>query len=191
MWKYAKWNNKVKWGITGFFGLMLLISAVSGNSSNSKTSDTKVAAEQSTTAPSQPTATPTATGTPAPTPTPVPKDVNGFPMDVEAVTVANLDKAPTTYESKKVTFTCTVAGFAKDSSGNASAVNCSDPNDFSSLVQVDVSAFDITQIKQQDTVRFYGLGEGAATGKNAFGGEVSESVVMGMYINDLTSGYRE
>jgi hypothetical protein len=49
----------------------------------------------------------------------------------------------------------------------------------------------MTKIKQNDTVKFYGLGAGSATGKNAFGGEVSESLVSGMYINDITSGYEE
>ena len=49
-------------------------------------------------------------------------------MDAEAVTVANLDKAPSMYNGKKITFSCIVIGFAKDDSGNATAVNCSDPN---------------------------------------------------------------
>ena len=166
------------------------MSASSGSSTSKTTtvSDTQVAAQSTT---PQATAIPKPTDTPAPTATPVPKDANGFPMDAEAVTVANLDKAPSTYQGKKVTFTCTVAGFAKDSSGNAAAVNCSDPNDYSSLIQVDTGAFDMTKIQQGDTVRFYGLGMGAASGKNAFGGEVSESLVTGIFINDITSGYKE
>ena len=193
MWKYASWNTKVKWGVTGFFGLMLFVSALNG-SSTSKTattaSDQQTTTTQQVTTP-QPTETPKATDTPAPTPTPIAKDANGFPMDAEKVTVSDLDKAPSQYEGKRVTFTCTVAGFAKDSSGNAAAVNCSDPNDYSSLVQVSTQAFDMTKINQSDTIRFYGLGGGAAQGKNAFGGQVSETVVEAIYINDLTSGYKE
>jgi hypothetical protein len=40
-------------------------------------------------------------------------------------------------------------------------------------------------------VRFYGLGGGSASGKNAFGGTISESLVEAIYINDITSGYKE
>ena len=192
MWAKTNWDKKVKWGITGLFGFLILVSAISGSStSQTQNSPAKTVAQQATSAPSGPTSTPKPTNTPAPTPTPIPKDANGFPMDAQAVTVANLDKAPSQYNGKKITFTCTVAGFAKDSSGNAAAVNCSDPNDFSSIVQVDTSAFDNTKINQDDRVRFYGVGMGSSTGKNAFGGEVSETVVMGLHVNDITSGYKE
>lgn len=182
--------------ISSVFALIFFIGFGTASSSTNTPSKTVTEAPTSapttkSTAPSQPTATPKPTDTPTPTATPVPKDANGFPMDAEAVTVANLDKAPSQYEGKKVTFTCIVAGFAKDSSGNAAAVNCSDPNDYSSLVQVATSTFDMTKINPQDTVRFYGLGGGSASGKNAFGGTVSESLVEAIYINDITSGYKE
>ena len=144
-----------------------------------------------TTAPPKPTATPKPTSKPTPTLTPIPKDINGFPMNAEVVTVANLDKAPSTYEGKKVTFTCIVVGFAKNSNGNATAVNCSDPNDFMSMVQVDTILFDMTKINKNDTVRFYGLCNGSAIGKNAYGGDVSETLITAFGINDITSGYKE
>ena len=194
MWKYSNWNKFVKWGISIFFGLVVL-GMISGPSKSEPTNTNKepsaTASPTVTIKPTGPTSIPTPTPTPKPTPTPVPTDINGFPMDAEAVTVVNLDKAPSQYNGKKVTFTCNVAGFAKDSSGNATAVNCSDPNDFTSIVQVDTSGFDMTKINQGDTVRFYGLGMGAFTGKNAYGGDVSETLVTAFHLNDLTSGYQE
>jgi hypothetical protein len=131
-----------------------------------------------------------ATPTLSPTPTPIPTDENGFPMDAEAVTVAQIAKVPSAYNGRKVTFTCNVSGFAKNDSGDAAALNCSDPNDVGSIIQVGGSLFDFTKINQGDTVRIYGLGAGAATGKNAFGGDVTEGIVDGLYLNDLTSIYK-
>ncbi len=131
------------------------------------------------------------TNTPEPSPTSIPLDINGFPIDSEAVTVNNLCKAPSTYTGKKVTFTCKVIGFAKDNSGNASAVNCSDVDDYTSIIQVDTILFDMTRINKNDIVRFFGRVSGVATGKNAFGSDVTETIVSGEGINDLTSGYKE
>ena len=190
MWAKTNWNKKVKWGITGFFAFLVLVSSIGNSNSKTTTStDSKSTSSQVATVTPQPKSTPVPTITPSPKP--VPKDANGFPMDAEAVTVENLDKAPSQYDGKKITFTCSVIGFAKDDSGNATAVNCSDLNDFTSVVQVDTSLFDMTKINKDDTVRFYGLGTGSATGKNAYGGDISESLVMAAYINDLTSGYKE
>jgi hypothetical protein len=179
--------------VLGILGLLIfigIVTAISSATSNKQSSASSTPTAESTATP-QATEVPKATVTPTPIPKPEPKDANGFPMDAESVTVANLAKAPSTYEGKKITFTCTVAGFAKDKSGNATAVNCSDPNDYSSFVQVATSAFDMTKINLQDTVRFYGLGGGSASGKNAFGGTISESLVEAIYINDITSGYKE
>ena len=112
-------------------------------------------------------------------------------MDAEAMTVSNLSKTPSYYNGQKITFTCVISGFARDSSGDVTAVNCHDPNDFMAVVQVDTIAFDMTKINQSDTVRFYAKGMGSATGKNAFGGDVTEALAEGLYINDLTTGYKE
>lgn len=130
------------------------------------------------------------TTTPSPSPSPIPKDANGFPLDAEAVTVSQIAKVPSAYNGQKITFTCTVSSFAKNDAGDAAALNCSDPNDLTSIVQIDGSLFDMTKINQEDTVRIYGVGAGAATGKNAFGGDVSEAVVTGVFINDVTSNYK-
>lgn len=57
MWKHTDWNKKVKWGITGFFTLMLIIGF---NSPGSKTTppantDTQTAQTQPTEQPAAPT----------------------------------------------------------------------------------------------------------------------------------------
>ncbi len=191
LWAKTNWNKKVKYGITSVFLLLIIISAIGGSTPSSDTATKKVVAQQTTSAPtatSVPT-TPKPTQPPTPTPTDVPTDVNGFPMNAEKVTVSDMDKTPSDYSGKKVTFTCTVLSFARDSSGNAAAINCADLNDYTSIAQIDTGAYDIKKINQSDTVRIYGIGSGAFTGKNAYGADVTEAGVLGMYINDVTSGY--
>jgi hypothetical protein len=138
---------------------------------------------------------PTPTNAPTPTdtstPTPVPTDVNGFPMDAEPVTVAQIAKIPSAYMDKNLVFTCHITSFVKDYKGDADGFNCSDPNDFSSVIQVSALLFDFTQINQNDTVRIFGDGVSVGTGKNIFGAEVTEALVDGLGINDLTSGYKD
>src|SRR5260370_1492551 len=133
-----------------------------------------------------PTAIPT--DTPTPTPTPIPYDANGFPEDAQRVTVADIAKVPSAYEGKKVTFTCTVLSFPKDINGNAAGLNCSDPNYYSSLLQVDMGTFDSsTNINKNDTVAVYGMVQGSASGTNAFGVQVSEAVVLELHLKDNTT----
>jgi hypothetical protein len=182
--------------------VMLLISGsaygASTPQSNTSNSTAKTVAENTIAPTSPPTFTPeptkplspTPTKIPTPTDTPVPTDVNGFPMDAEAVTVAQIAKVPSAYDGKKLTFTCDVTSFPKNDSGDAAGINCSDPYDSGSLIQVSGSLFDLTKINQGDTVKIYGLGAGASTGKNAFGADVTEAVVSGLFINDITTGYK-
>lgn len=57
MWRHTNWNKKVKWGVTGFFALMLLIGAVTPDSTTTPaTSDTNTQAAQT-----QPTEAPSPT----------------------------------------------------------------------------------------------------------------------------------
>jgi len=49
---------------------------------------------------------------------------------------------------------------------------------------------DVTQINQNDTIKVYGMGLGADTGKNAFGADITTGAILGLYINDLTTGYK-
>ena len=201
MWTKTQWNRNIKWLITGIVCLVVFSAMINNSSSKSTnasairtTLQKQISSIQATLPPQitpQATATPQPTNTPAPTATPVPTDANGFPMDYETVTVAQIAKMPSAYEEKTIVFTCTVIGFVKGDNGDAAGFNCSDPSDISSLLQVDAgSLFDYTKINQDDTVKIYGTGRGAANGKNAFGGDVTEAVVDGLFINDLTSGYK-
>ena len=45
-------------------------------------------------------------------------DAYGFPEDAERITVAQLAKIPSSYQDKKITFTCDVLSFPKDDNGN-------------------------------------------------------------------------
>ena len=47
------------------------------------------------------------------------------------------------------------------------------------------------KINSGDTVNVYGMGQGAATGKNAFGGNVTEAIILELHLNDTTTGYQE
>jgi len=117
-------------------------------------------------------------------------DSDGFPSDATQVTASDLYKTPSQYLDRKVTFTCVASTFAKDSVGDVVAVNCYDPNAVSAVLQVDISSFDITQINQGDTLRFYGTCQGAFSGNNSFGAQVTETEVHAIYIDDVTSGYQ-
>jgi cytoskeletal protein RodZ len=67
MWKYSKWNKWVKWGITIFFGLVVLGSATSSPSKTASITETKPTPTTSTAQQNvQPTEKPVATSTPAP-----------------------------------------------------------------------------------------------------------------------------
>lgn len=139
-----------------------------------------------------PTLRPTKKLRPTPTNSPtLAYDSNGFPLNAHEtshVIVSQIAKEPSQYNNKWLIFTCDVASFAKGSSGNATAINCSDPNDITSIIQIDASGWDLTQINQGDTINVYGQGEGSFSGQNAFGTTVQESLVFGLYFNDTTNG---
>ena len=212
MWRQPNWNKKIKWGIIGFFGLMFLLAAIGGSTAPKTTSIsdnqivTTTAQPSSTPKPTEPqkvnnvsaptikalpTSKPVPTDTPIPTPTTQQLDTNGFPTDYQKVTVTNIAKVPSAYNKVTVMFTCKILSFAKDDNGDASAFNCSDPSNIGAIIQVVGPLYDFTQINENDTVRVYGGGQGASTGKNIYGGDVSEAIILGVHINDLTSGYKE
>ena len=155
-------------------------------------SPSTVAEASNTPSPTEAPTTPKPTPTFTPTPTEMQYDANGFPEDAARITVSDLAKIPSSYQDKKITFTCDVVSFPKDDKGNAAGINCSDPNDVSSIVQVQMGAFDQTvKINTNDTVVVYGMGQGAAQGSNAFGGSVTEALVLELHLKDLTTGWSE
>jgi hypothetical protein len=126
--------------------------------------------------------------TPPPT---VSYDSNGFPDDAKQVTVADIAKTPSKYADgvTNIVFTCKILSFARNDQGDAAGANCVDQNDYSSIVQIDTGNFDISKINADDTVTIYGFLTGVGQGKNSFGGEVTEALISGLYINDETTGY--
>lgn len=142
-----------------------------------------------------PTIKPTSTTKPTPTLTEsqiIDKSMADYAKDATAVTVKDIDKTPNSYLMKKIVFKCKVLGFAKDKSGDIGGINCSDPSNYSAIIQLGtVSLFDFTRINEGDTLQIYGLGYGSATGTNAFGAEISMGIVNVVYLKDLTTGYKE
>jgi len=190
MWKYAHWNNKIKWGITGifiFYTIMYLNISRILSAASRDTVETQTQPTQAVSPTPIPTNEPKAV-TPPPT---VSYDNNGFPDNAKQVTVANIAKTPSKYADgvTNVVFTCKILSFARNDQGDAAGLNCADSNDYSSIVQIDAGNFDVSKINADDTVTIYGFVTGVGQGKNAYGGEVTEALVSGMYINDATSGY--
>jgi hypothetical protein len=197
-------KNKGNWElkpemIIGFIGVIILlififgaIQAGNNKAGSNSPSPTTVAQAIDTPAPTEALTTPKPTPTFTPTPTEMQYDSNGFPEDAARITVSELAKIPSSYQDKKITFTCDVVSFPKDENGNAAGVNCSDPNDYSAIVQVRMAAFDQTvKVNTNDTVVVYGIGQGAAQGTNAFGADVTEAEVLELHLKDLTTGYSE
>ncbi|MGH7202960.1 MAG: hypothetical protein ACREHC_00775 [Candidatus Levyibacteriota bacterium] len=105
--------------------------------------------------------------------------------------MADIYKTPNSYKGKALIFTCTVSGFPKDENGDVGALNCDDSNDLISNVQIGIDKkTDVTKINQNDTIKVYGMGLGANTGKNAFGADITTGAILGLYIIDSTSGYK-
>ncbi len=107
-----------------------------------------------------------------------------------STTVANLDKDGNNDSGKDVHFTAQILNFVKDSSGNTAAANVSDPNTFSSIIQVEFPAgIDVSQLNAQDQIEVWGTDDGTATGTNAFGATVHEVAISALYMTDQTTGY--
>jgi cytoskeletal protein RodZ len=202
---YKRQKNGTKLGvgclaIIGVLVLCGLCSAVSNGASS--TQATAVAASPTATQHVAQALTPTATPVPKPTPkptaTPKPKPT-ASPAQVEEsykagttdTTVSDVDKEGNVDQYKNVHVICTILAFVKDDSGNTAGANVSDPNDLSSIIQIEFTpGTDITQLNANDTLEVWGLDAGVSSGTNAFGGTVQESAVQAIYMNDQTTGYQ-
>jgi hypothetical protein len=106
------------------------------------------------------------------------------------VTVSQQVNSPSTYDGTSVTFQATIVNFLQDSSGDTTAMNVSDPNDVTSELYVQLSLYaDVTQMNKGDTITIWGDGQGTVSGKNAFGGTITEAAVTEVYLTDTTTGY--
>jgi hypothetical protein len=96
MWKYSNWNKWVKWGITIFFGLVVLGSLTGSPNKTASITETKPTPTTSTAQQNiQPTEKPVATLTPAPvkkvatpTPTPAPQTNNQKIAPISSETIS-------------------------------------------------------------------------------------------------------
>ncbi|MBI3341577.1 hypothetical protein HY024_00480 [Candidatus Curtissbacteria bacterium] len=76
MWKYANWDNKIKWGVTGLLSLLLIANRFSEGSKPQAAATTSVAQSQ--------------TISPSPTPSPTPSAI-AFEFDIPSLIGKNLD----------------------------------------------------------------------------------------------------
>ncbi len=182
--------------LSGIIGIILFFWIVGtiGEATNKTTPTTDSKAQNQTTATATDTPSPEITEPPTATPKPTlttQQIIAQFESQAKTVTVANIYKSPNSYKDNALIFTCSVSGFPKDDNGDVAALNCIDPNNYGSNVQIAIDKkIDVTQINQNDTIKVYGMGMGAVTGKNAFGADITTGEILGLYINDLTTGYK-
>jgi hypothetical protein len=199
---------KTKWGyglrraykVVLCIVLLLISGAAYGQSTTSSnagkqttaTTENTTGQNNDSTSKDTPTITPTEAPTDTPKPTLTPQQIiANFEKDAQTITVADIYKSPNSYKGKSLIFTCSVSGFPKDENGDVGALNCDDPNAYGSNVQIGISKeTDVTKINENDLIKVYGLGAGAMQGKNAFGGDITTGGIVGLYINDLTTGYK-
>jgi hypothetical protein len=187
----SRWNKK---NIIIAIVVIIILNAFNSNSSSNNTTEAKdivkpTPTKKVITPTAIPTSTPTQTTTPSPIPTPIP--LSSVQQNYQNVTVDEVSKYPSDYLNKSIVLSCTVVSFAKDSKGDATDFNCYDPVDPNSIIMIEANAFDVTQININDKVQVYGLGDGAYSGTNPYGGSVTESYVLGTYIIDSTSDYSD
>jgi len=203
-WKFVKQRTNVTLPtvlkIILFFVFMMIVGALSGNQDSTKATDKRIASNtQPTAIPTQkPTDIPVSTDTPTPTFTPPTREEwfkgrADTERNEKAVTVADLYKDPNAYFGKAVYFTCIVDNFPKDDNGDVSAINCSDPNDYTSNVHVNIKAaeIDLTKVNKGDLIQVDAVGDGTLEGKNAFGATIyTAGVTIGIgYFEDKTTGF--
>jgi hypothetical protein len=118
--------------------------------------------------------------------------VQNFENLATSATITQMADDPSHYNGESVAFTGTIDSFLQDSSGDTTAMNVSDPNDPTSTVYVQLSSTaDVTQMSKEDTVMIWGDAQGTVSGKNAFGGTVTQAAVTEVYLTDSTSGYSD
>ncbi|MGD0880504.1 MAG: hypothetical protein ABSB09_02900 [Acidimicrobiales bacterium] len=118
--------------------------------------------------------------------------VQQYENGATAATISQLSNDPSNYNGETVIFTGTIDKFLQDSSGNTAAMNVADPNNPLAVAYVQLSSTaDVTQMNTGDTVEIWGDGQGNVSGKNAFGGTVSQCAVTETYLTDQTTGYSD
>ncbi len=195
-WRNAR-NGKRNLSILGgVIVALMLFSCVTNaaNAGHSSSNDVVNAANQSsgqTTGAAH--STPAPTDTPAPTATPVPKESPAeYKASANHVSVADVAKDPNGYKGKTIKFTAVIADFVQDSNGNTGGANVDDPNDYSSVLQIEFTpSFPLSKVNKEDTIEVWGQGMGAFSGTNAYGGTITEGAVQEVYLVDTTTGFSD
>ena len=134
---------------------------------------------------------PTATSTLEPTAVPTESAIE-YRNSAKNVSVANLAKDPNSYKGQSVKFQAIILNFVQDSSGNTAGANVSDPNDYSSVIQIAFSPnLSVQDMNKNDTITVWGQGAGSFSGTNAFGATIQEGAVEELYLHDSTTGYND
>lgn len=128
---------------------------------------------------------------PVPTPTPNPEKIKAdFKASATQITVSEIAKDPNYWKQLPITFNAKIINFVQDSQGNTVAANVSDPNDYSSIIQLQFSILlDISQVNKGDLVTVWGMGLGSFSGQNSYGASINEGAAKESYLKDLTNGY--
>lgn len=108
------------------------------------------------------------------------------------MTVAGIAKDPNSYKGQTVKFDAVILNFVQDSNGNTAGANVSDPNDYSSFIQIEFTpGLSVKNINKGDTVAVWGQVLGAFSGTNAYGGTITEGAVQEVYLHDTNTGYND
>ena len=177
--------------------IMASTSPKSDTKSSNSISSTIVPSNTAQNAPKTPTTvpvTPKPTSTPKPTATPAPtltqsQRIAELNNEYSPVSLSVLDKDTDPYTNKKVSFTCTIAKFLKDSSGKTSAINCRDSSGTYAQVSFLPGDIDFMKVNEEDVIKVYVIVDGTLSGENAFGAKIYQVGTSLMFMSDLTSGY--
>ena len=144
-----------------------------------------------------PVTTPTAATVPPPTTSqprttqPKVSDTQAYMNQTQDVSVADLANDPNGYTGEKIHVTGVVESYLYDSGGgDPIGINVSDPNDFTSVVYIDLAGFfDPSQVHKGDQIDIWGKGKGVIRGTNQYGGTISLGSMSGLYISNPSNGY--
>ena len=191
-WRNARNGKRNLSIVAAVFVICLLVGNLARGSSGTNTGagSTVVTTNQTsghTAATAQPTNPPQPTATTASQESPA-----QYKASASSVSVSDISKDPSGYKGKTVKFTAVIANFVQDSSGNTAGANVDDPNDYSSVVQIEFTpSFDISKVNKGDTIEVWGQDLGAFSGTNAYGGTITEGGIQEVYLVDSTSGYSD
>lgn len=193
-WKRLNRVQQILVGCGGCFALFVLLgligAAFSGGSNLATTHRRKpVAVVKPSARPSPARQTPKPPTAPTPTPTPLAVVIANYKQRCESLSVSQIANDPAVYQGSDVTFQGTIVKFVQDSSGNATGIDVSDPNNPLSIIYVELVLADPTQLNDGDTVTVWGKDTGVISGTNAFGATVTNASVEEMYLTDSTDGY--